>query len=102
MRRETVDLPVTPQPIVIADYGLSQGHNSLGSLAVAISVLRERVGSERAISVVHTDLPRSDFTALFQTLAADPNKRTVVLYRSVSFSFGVSPTKVRKVPQKSL
>src|SRR6476660_1639064 len=44
-----------------------------GPLAVAISALRERVGRERAISVVHTDLPDNDFAALFQTLASDPN-----------------------------
>jgi SAM dependent carboxyl methyltransferase len=61
------------QPIVIADYGSSGGHNSLVPLAVAIRALRERVGPEQAISVVHTDMPDNDFTALFQTLAAHPN-----------------------------
>jgi hypothetical protein len=35
--------------------------------------LRERIGPDRAISVVHTDLPDNDFTALFQTLLNDPN-----------------------------
>jgi SAM dependent carboxyl methyltransferase len=39
----------------------------------AIGILRERLEPERAISVVHTDLPDNDFTALFRTLAADPN-----------------------------
>jgi SAM dependent carboxyl methyltransferase len=69
----TVTLPEPPWPIVIADYGSSEGHNSLGPLALAISALRERVGSERAISVVHTDMAENDFTALFRTLAVDPN-----------------------------
>ena len=68
-----VALPEEPQPVVIVDYGASEGHNSLGPLALAISVLRERLGPERAISVVHTDLPDNDFTALFRTLATDPN-----------------------------
>jgi hypothetical protein len=36
---------------------------------VAISAVRERVGPERAISVVHTDAPDNDFTAL--TVAVD-------------------------------
>jgi S-adenosylmethionine-dependent carboxyl methyltransferase len=67
-----VPLPAAPQPVVIADYGSSEGHNSLGPVEAAISVLRERVGPERPISVVHTDLPENDFTALFRTLAADP------------------------------
>jgi hypothetical protein len=67
-----VPLTAPPQPVVIADYGASEGHNSLLPMAVAIGALRERVGPERAICVVHTDLPESDFTALFMTLAADP------------------------------
>jgi hypothetical protein len=70
---KAVRLTPAPQPVVIADYGASGGHNSLLPMAVGIRALRGRVGPERAISVVHTDLPDSDFAALFQTLAADPN-----------------------------
>ncbi|HEY0793572.1 MAG TPA: hypothetical protein VGD78_21100 [Chthoniobacterales bacterium] len=61
------------EALVFADSGCSEGHHSLMPVAVAIAALRERVGPERAISVVHTDLPDNDFTALFQTLATDPN-----------------------------
>jgi hypothetical protein len=68
---KSVTLPAGSQPIVIADYGSSQGHNSLVPIAAAIEVLRERCGPEREISVVHTDLPQNDFTALFQTLLND-------------------------------
>jgi len=49
-------LAPAPEPVVIADYGSSQGHNSLHPMAVAIGALRERVGQDRALSVVHTDL----------------------------------------------
>ena len=59
-------------PLIVADYGSSQGRNSLVPLRAAIGVLRERAGADRAISVVHTDLPGNDFSALFQTVAADP------------------------------
>jgi len=69
----TVALSAGPEPVVIVDYGSSEGHNSLGPMAVAIGALRKRVGLERTILVVHTDLPENDFTALFRTLAADPN-----------------------------
>ena len=69
----TVALPSAPQPVIIADYGSSAGHNSLVPLAAAVGVLRERFGAEQAIWVVHTDLPDNDFTALFQTLAIDPD-----------------------------
>ena len=65
-------LPAPPAPIVIADYGSSEGHNSLAPIAAAIRTLRDRIGAERAISVVHTDLPGNDFSGLFQTLASDP------------------------------
>lgn len=67
-----VSLPDGRLPIVIADYGSSQGHNSLAPVAAAIDVLRERAGPERAISVAHVDLPENDFTALFATLRDDP------------------------------
>jgi hypothetical protein len=68
-----VILATAPEAIVIADYGSSEGHNSLAPMAVAIGALRNRVGPERAISVVHADLPGSDFSALFQTLNTDPD-----------------------------
>jgi SAM dependent carboxyl methyltransferase len=68
-----VPLPPSPELVVIADYGSSEGHNSLKPIAATIRALRERVGHERAIFVFHTDLPGNDFTALFQTLANDPD-----------------------------
>src|ERR1700756_2442487 len=68
-----VKLLPEPDPIVIADYGSSAGRNSLGPLKIAITALRERVGLNRLITVVHTDLPDNDFSALFRTLADDPN-----------------------------
>jgi hypothetical protein len=69
---ESVPLAAAPQPVIVADYGSSEGHNSLEPIAAAITALRKRVWPERAISVVHTDLPDNDFTALFRTLATDP------------------------------
>jgi hypothetical protein len=65
-------VPLEPQLIVIADYGCSEGHNSLAPLLAAIRVLRQRIGPDRAIGVVHTDLPENDFTILFQTLINSP------------------------------
>ena len=68
-----VQLPLPPEPVVLVDYGSSEGRNSLGPVGAAIRVLRDRIGSARAVSVVHTDLPGNDFTALFQILASDPD-----------------------------
>jgi hypothetical protein len=69
----TVPLPKPPQPIVIADYGASTGHNSLLPICAAIAVLRKRTRPEHSILVAHTDVVENDFTVLFQTLEDDPD-----------------------------
>ena len=61
------------RPIVIADYGSSQGKNSLAPIRAAIAVLRSRVGAARPILVYHTDLPDNDFSTLFEVVDADPD-----------------------------
>jgi hypothetical protein len=60
------------QPIVIADYGSSQGKNSLLPMRVAIEVVQARLGSDRPIFVYHEDLPANDFNSLFEVLDKDP------------------------------
>jgi hypothetical protein len=60
------------RPIVIADYGSSQGKNSLAPMQTAIAALRSRVGRERPIFVCHTDLPANDFSEMFALLESDP------------------------------
>ena len=69
---QQVLLPAAAEPVVIVDYGSSEGRNSLLPLSVAIGILRDRIGRKRPISVVHTDLPGNDFDALFQMLVSDP------------------------------
>ncbi len=68
----SVDLGADDRPVCIADYGSSQGRNSLAPMRSAIAVLRGRMGPSRPISVTHTDLPDNDFSALFNTLHNDP------------------------------
>jgi len=60
--------------IVIADYGSSQGKNSLSPMHVAIRSLRTRVGNERCLMVVHVDQHANDFNALFDVLHRDPER----------------------------
>ena len=62
------------QPIVIADYGSSQGKNSLAPMRVAIKELRARVGPDRPISVVHVDQAANDFNTLFDVLHRDSER----------------------------
>jgi hypothetical protein len=59
-------------PVVIADYGSSQGKNSLAPIRAAIHTLRSRIGPGRAIIVYHTDLPVNDFRSLFGVVENDP------------------------------
>jgi SAM dependent carboxyl methyltransferase len=68
-----ISLDFAERPLVIADYGSSQGKNSLAPLRAAISVLRTRVSRERPILVFHTDLPANDFNELFGVVEDDPN-----------------------------
>jgi hypothetical protein len=68
-----VPLPRAPQPIVIADYGAATAHNSLLPIGAAIDVLRKRSRPEQSVVVLHTDVPDNDFTAMFRTLADDPD-----------------------------
>ena len=58
-------------PLVIADYGSSQGRNSMRPVGAAIDRLRARFGAERPVEVIHTDLPSNDFASLFTTLHED-------------------------------
>ncbi len=53
------------ETLVIADYGSSQGINSMEPVSAAIRVLRSRVGEDRMVEVIHTDLPSNDFASLF-------------------------------------
>ncbi|ORW86345.1 SAM-dependent methyltransferase [Mycobacterium sp. IEC1808] len=70
---EQVPIPAAPQPIVIADYGAANGHNSLKPMSAGIAVLRLRTRHDHAILVAHTDVPDNDFTTLFRTLSDDPD-----------------------------
>lgn len=90
-------VPLSPasQPLVIADYGSSEGRNSLIPIATAIQSLRARGGSDRPISVVHTDLPANDFSGLFQTLETDPD--SYLRGDSGTFAFAVGRSFYRQI-----
>jgi SAM dependent carboxyl methyltransferase len=56
------------EPLVIVDYGSSQGGNSMARIRIAIEELRDRSGGETPVQVFHADLPSNDFSALFEAL----------------------------------
>jgi SAM dependent carboxyl methyltransferase len=71
-----VVLDSSTRPVVVADYGSSQGKNSLVPMDVAIRTLRTRIGQHRPIVVFHIDQATNDFNSLFEVLATDPDKYT--------------------------
>jgi hypothetical protein len=71
-RQTTVD--GQDHPVVIADYGSSQGKNSLAAMAIAIQNLRPRLQKDRPILVFHVDQPSNDFNSLFEVLSSDPDR----------------------------
>jgi hypothetical protein len=73
----SVEVEPDNQPIVIADYGSSQGKNSLAPMRLAIKTLRERLAPGRSISVFHIDQPSNDFNTLFEVLDTDPDSYTL-------------------------
>jgi hypothetical protein len=64
----------TDRPVVIADYGSSQGKNSLTPMSLAVRALRRRLGQDRPIVVCHIDRPSNDFNSLFEVLDTDPHR----------------------------
>jgi len=64
---------VGDESLVIADYGASQGRNSMAPMRLAIETLRAKHGVEKPVLVYHTDLPSNDFTSLFEVLKDDPS-----------------------------
>ena len=62
------------QPVVIADYGSSQGKNSFAPMHAAIRALRAQAGTQRPILVVHIDQAANDFNTLFDVLHTDPER----------------------------
>ncbi len=60
-------------PIVVADYGSSQGLNSLAPMRLIVEAIRARAGADRPILVYHNDQPSNDFNSLFEVLDTSPD-----------------------------
>jgi hypothetical protein len=71
---EKMALEPVEAPIIVADYGSSQGKNSLLPMGCAIRNLRPRIGANRPICVFHIDQPSNDFNSLFEVLTSDPGR----------------------------
>lgn len=59
---------LTHGPVILVDYGSSQGRNSMLPLSVAIDALRKTGKQVHPVEVFHVDLPSNDFNSLFEAL----------------------------------
>jgi gibberellin A4 carboxyl methyltransferase len=63
-----MDLADSPAPVVVIDYGCSEGRNSIAAMQRITGALRAR--TPRPIQTIHSDLPTNNFNQLFVSLAA--------------------------------
>lgn len=64
-------MPASPAPFAVADYGSSEGRNSLGPMKAVVEVVRGR--SAAPICVFHVDRVDNDFSALFALVVNSPD-----------------------------
>lgn len=62
-------LPVSGPAFTIADFGCSEGRNSIEVVRHAIAALRQQTGQD--VQTIHSDLPTNDFSTLTRSLRAD-------------------------------
>ncbi len=53
-------------PVTLADFGCSEGHNSIAVMQRAVDTLLPR--TKRPLQTIHSDLPTNDFSSLFRSL----------------------------------
>lgn len=63
----TMPLPDESRPITVADFGCSEGKNSIVAAGHIVAAIRRR-RPEQAVCVVHSDLPSNNFNQLFLNL----------------------------------
>jgi SAM dependent carboxyl methyltransferase len=83
---DTAPLPAGSGSFVVADYGSSQGRNSLLPMRTAVERIRRR-DPNLPIQVFHNDLPDNDFTALFRTVAT--SEQSYLAGATGTFSYAV-------------
>jgi hypothetical protein len=67
---------------IIADFGSSQGSNSISAMKTIINYLRETKKIVKQPLVIHNDLPTNDWTSLFHLLNKDKSYNGVASGRS--------------------
>jgi hypothetical protein len=70
---QAIPLPCSGDAIVVADYGSSEGRNSIRVMGEAVRLIRRRAPEPAPIVIVHNDQPGNDFRTLFTHVDKDPD-----------------------------
>lgn len=62
----TVALPPAPRPVVLVDFGSSEGRNAIAVMRAAAATIRQRTA--QPIQTIYSDLPSNNFNQLFANL----------------------------------
>lgn len=84
--------------IGVADFGCSEGRNSIIALNTAVAALRNRTA--RPIQTIHSDLPSNDYARLFEMLR--PNGRSVFDFAETYSAVVVGSFYDQLLPPRSL
>ncbi|UJR24571.1 hypothetical protein I4U23_005946 [Adineta vaga] len=106
--KEAVDALDVFSVTIIADYGSSQGVNSIHAMKKIIDCLRKQKKSKIDPLVIHNDLPTNDWTSLHRLLNEDKTYHGVASGRSFyeqclptnSLSVGYSSTAIHWLSKK--
>src|SRR5262245_14600037 len=66
---ESIELSAAPETITLADFGCSEGENSIAVMQRLLPVLRRQ--TSRPLVTIHSDLATNDFSELFKNLRVD-------------------------------
>jgi cyclopropane-fatty-acyl-phospholipid synthase len=66
---QSSDVADSPDTIALADFGCSEGKNSIAVMQRLLPILRRRTG--RPLLTIHSDLATNDFSELFKNLERD-------------------------------
>lgn len=81
---DLLDVALSSNPIIIADFGSAHGANSIVAMKLMIQLLKEtkKIQDDKSILVVHNDLPTNDWKTLFNLLEKDKSYHAVASGRS--------------------
>ncbi|MEP3046027.1 MAG: hypothetical protein ABJL55_08095 [Roseibium sp.] len=70
LKNAVLEVPLDGKaPVTLADFGCSEGRNSIAVMSHALNTLLPR--TDKPIQTVHSDLPTNDFSKLLQALRQD-------------------------------